>query len=82
MVKCIKCKAQGEDIVLKEFWHDHGIEFQQNADGSIEKEGILFEGCPYKVVAKCFACGYFWTLRGVIQITGIDAKISGKALED
>lgn len=71
MIKCRKCKADGENIVLVEHWQDHVIEFDQNSDGTIKPEGILRDGSPYKVVARCGRCGHNWTLRGVLQITNL-----------
>ena len=79
MIWCRKCRCEGEQIVLREFWTDHGIEFDQNDDGTVEREGILFNGNPYKVVAKCWNCGHSWTLRKITQITQLPQRAETKA---
>jgi hypothetical protein len=71
MIRCRKCKAEGEDIVLREHWTDHVIEFDQNADGTVEAEGILLEGSPNMVRAYCTKCQHRWKLRGITQITNL-----------
>lgn len=69
MTRCPKCKADGENIILREHWTDHVIEFVQNADGTVQPEGILREGSPAMVRGVCACCGHRWKLRGVSQIT-------------
>jgi hypothetical protein len=70
MVRCPRCRAKGENVYLIEFWKNSSVEFDQNADGTIEKEGVLREGDPYKVQANC-GCGHRWTLRGITQIVNL-----------
>lgn len=69
MVRCPGCRAAGDSIVLLELWRDHVIEFQQNADGTIQAEGVLRDGSPYGVQAWCLECDHHWRLRGITQIT-------------
>ena len=74
MIRCPKCKAAGADIILREHWSDHVIEFDQNADGTVEPEGILLDGSPYMVRAACGRCEHRWTLRGIRQITELPRR--------
>lgn len=73
MVKC-KCKADGSDILLHEFWKNHSIEFQQLDSGKVEREGILQNGSPYMVQAFCMRCRRRWKLRGVTQISELERE--------
>jgi hypothetical protein len=74
MIRCTKCRAEGQDVLLREHWSDHVIEFDQNADGTVEPEGILLDGSPYKVIAVCGLCGHRWRLRGIGQITDLPRR--------
>ncbi len=71
MIRCPKCRSDGENIILREMWRDHCIEFDQRKDGTIEPEGILLEGSACRVDGKCGVCGHGWKLRGILQITDI-----------
>jgi hypothetical protein len=75
MIRCPKCKSKGEDILLTEYWRDHSIEFQQLENGTIEREGILRDGSPYSVFAKCFHCSHSWRLRGITQIAELTGEL-------
>ncbi len=71
-IQCPKCGNR--PYLLIERWRGHTIEFDYNT-GTRSKDGLLKDGEPYKVEARC-DCGNWWTLRGVSQITNLDIQDS------
>jgi phage FluMu protein Com len=62
-IRCPRCKSK--DLFIRELWKDSTIEWQQ-VDGEFDRnDGILNEGNPYKLEAKCSQCNHYWTLRGI-----------------
>lgn len=58
---------------LQEVWKDHVIDFNYK-DGKRGRDGWLNGGDPYKVIASCDDCDYYWRVRGATQITDLDVK--------
>jgi hypothetical protein len=71
MIHCPKCKANGDNITIREFWTGHSIEFEQNPDGTIKAEGYLCEGNPVSLQGECLNCRNKWRMRGKTQITNL-----------
>lgn len=72
--RCPSCGAFPDRY--REIWEGHGISFPADEAGRPAKEGYLFEGGPYKVIAVC-RCGKRWTLRGVSQIVELEQQPEG-----
>lgn len=66
-IRCPRCGMQ--PCYLIEVWTNHSIEFEYDQD-LIDREGILQEGEPKYVAARC-ECGHGWRLHGVSQITDL-----------
>jgi hypothetical protein len=72
--RCPACDAFPDHY--REIWTGHGITFAADEKGRPAREGILFEGNPYKVIAVC-RCGKRWKLRGVKQIVELQQQPEG-----
>lgn len=72
MVRCPKCSAKGESVVLHEIWNGANLEFEQRADGTINPEGVVLGNMdPCGVSGLCLRCEHQWRLHEVAQIINL-----------
>lgn len=68
-LKCPKCK--GNSLVLTEIWTSHLIEWTQTNGMFDRNDGVLNEGEPKEVEARCKTCAHNWKVRKAKQIDDI-----------
>ena len=70
-IKCPLCK-KSQLSRITEVWNGQTIEFNVS-NGRISETGNVEPGDPVRLIASCDACDHEWILKGVFQISQIDA---------
>jgi hypothetical protein len=68
--RCICPKCRKSNLTLTEVWRGHSTEFNY-LNGKINNNRANEVGNPYKVMATCNECNYYWKLKGVTQVTDL-----------
>lgn len=71
-IKCPKCK-QNKLHSIMEILDGGSMQFEV-CGSKISEQGIIESGSPVKLLATCKLCYHEWVLKGVKQITEIEAE--------